>query len=141
MTRLTPLILTLLFALPAMADTTPRKTRINNRCTMYAMCESQAAVNECVSINDGDEIVHQVGRFAHYTFYSTRSTAANYSCDIMTSTLGFDAAVSTDQVNTASITDEVPVYTMAVLLHKFWVTCPTLDADLVNIDVVICAME
>lgn len=130
----------LLLPLTALADTKPGKTRLNNRCTTYHMCALQGAVNECKDAS-GEVIVHQVGRRADFVFYSTSSTAANYSCDIITNTLGYDNAITTDQVNTASITDEVPVYTMAVLLHKFWVTCPTLDADLVNIDVVICARE
>lgn len=138
MFRLAPLLL--LFPLAASADVKPTTTRINNRCTSYAMCVSQTATSECVDAG-GEVIVHTVGRFAHYTFYSTESTAANYSCDIITNKLGYDAAVTTDQVNTTSITDEAPVYTMAVLLHKLWVTCPTIDADEVSIKVDICARD
>jgi hypothetical protein len=139
--RLLPLILLLLPCL-ALADVKPDTTRLNNRCTMYAICKQQSVINECVSHRDNTQkLVLEVGRFAHYTFYSTRSTAADYSCDIMTNTLGYDGAVSTDQVNTTSITDEAPVYTMAVLLHSLWITCTAIDADLVNIDVVVCAME
>ena len=132
------LLALLLLPTVALADTKPGKTRINNVCTMYAMCALQSATGECVDASGG-VIVHTVGRRADFTFYSTRSTAADYSCDIITNTLGYDAAITTDQVNTDSITDEVPVYTMAVLLHKFWVTCSAIDADVVNIDVVICA--
>jgi hypothetical protein len=124
--KLLPLIL-LLLPLAASADTKPGTTRLNNRCTTYHMCTSQAATGECVDAS-GDVIVHKVGRRADFTFYSTRSTAADYECNIWTNTLGFDAQVSIDQVNTVSITDEVPVYTMAVLLNRFWVTC-TLCTD------------
>jgi hypothetical protein len=142
--RFLPLLLLLLPTL-AFADTKPDTTRLNNRCTTYSLCKLQAATGECVSHRDGDEIVHQVGRFAHYTFYSTTSTDSSYSCDIMTNTTGFDASVAdstqTDQVNTTSITDEAPVYTMAVLLHKLWITCSEWTDGVINIDVDICAME
>lgn len=139
--KLLPLILLLLPTLAQAADIAPARTRINNRCTSYAMCVAEAGTGECQDASNTDEIVHKVGRFAHYTFYSTKSTAANYSCDIYTSNEGFNGATATDQVNTTSITDEAPVYTMAVLLHFFWIACPTITADLVTIDVVICAME
>jgi hypothetical protein len=139
--KLLPLLLLLLPTL-AFADTKPDATRLNNRCTTYSLCKLQVATGECVSHRDGDEIVHQVGRYAHYTFYSTTSTSSSYECDIMTNTLGFDDAVSTDQVNTTSITDEAPVYTMAVLLHKLWITCIEVNVDgVINIDVDICAMD
>jgi len=122
----------------AWADTDPRRTKINNRCTSYAMCPAHSGTGECT---DGtDEIVLQVGRYSHYTFYSTPSAATNYSCDIHTSDEGFDAATATDQVNSTSITDEAPVYTMAVLLRHFWVACTVNDVT-VTINVVICAME
>ena len=137
--RLLPLILLLLPSLALAADVKPARTRVNNRCTSYAMCAAQSGTGECVS--GSDEIVHQVGRFAHYTFYSTKSSSTNYSCDIYTSNEGFNAATATDQVNTTSITDEAPVYTMAVLLRHFWIACPTNDDNVVNIDVVICAMD
>lgn len=138
------LILLLLPTL-ASADIEPDKTRINNRCTSYAICNLQSATGECVSHRTADELVLEVGRFAHYTFYSTESTASSYTCDIITNTDGFDASVTdstqTDQVNTISITDEAPVYTMAVLLQKFWVTCSEVADNVVNIDVVICGMD
>jgi hypothetical protein len=139
-----PLIATLLVAacpLAYAADVAPTKTRVNNRCTSYAMCVAEAGTGECQDSTDTDEIVHQVGRFAHYTFYSTKSTSTDYSCDIHTSNVGFNAATTTDQVNTTSITDEAPVYTMAVLLHYLWVACTTNSGEGVTIDAVICAME
>jgi len=136
MMRLLPFTFLLLPAL-ALADVKPVSTRLNNKCMSYAMCSSQSAASECVN-GDNEVIVHEIGRYAHFTFYSTESTATNYSCDIITNKLGYDNAVTTDQVNTTSITDEAPVYTMAVLLHKFWVTCPTLADNVVHINVDIC---
>lgn len=138
-------MLLLLLPVAALADVEPDKTRINNRCMSYAMCKQQAATGECVAARESDEIVLDVGRFAHYTFYSTTSTATSYTCNIITNTDGFDASVAastqTDQVNTASITDEAPVYTMAVLLHKLWITCSEVADNVVNINVVICGMD
>ena len=136
-----PLLL-LLPALALAADVKPEKTRVNNRCTSYAMCVEELDLNECQDSTNTDEIVLQVGRFAHYTFYSTKSTNTNYSCDIHTSNEGFGAATATDQVNTISITDEAPVYTMAVLLQQVWIACTAISiVGSVTIDVVICAME
>jgi hypothetical protein len=139
------ILLSLLLPTLALADEKPDTTRINNRCTSYAICKQQAATGECVSHRTGDELVMNVGRKSDYTFYSTTSTAASYSCNIMTNTTGFDASVAdstqTDQVNTASITDEAPVYTMHVLLHQLWVTCSEWSGDLINIDVVVCTAD
>jgi len=133
----------LLLLLPALAwaDATPAKTRVNNRCQSYRMCDAQASTGICTSVSDADEIVLQIARFAHYTFYSIQSTATNYSCDIMTNNQGYDANNTADQVNTISITDEAPVYTMGVLLRYLWITCPTLADNQVTIDVVVCVME
>lgn len=130
----------LLLPLVASADTKPSTSRLNNRCTTYHMCTLQAATGECKDAS-GEVIVHAVGRRADFTFYSTRSTATSYTCDIITNKLGFDNKVNVDQVNTDSITDEVPVYTMAVLLHKFWITCSEVADNVVHIDVDICARD
>ena len=138
--RLLPLLL--LFPTLALAgDIAPARTRVNNRCTSYAMCVAEAGTGECQDASNSDEIVLQVGRFAHYTFYSTKSNATDYTCNIFTSNEGFTAATATDQVNTASITDEAPVYTMAVLLRHFWINCSAIADNSVTLDVTICAME
>lgn len=140
--RTLPLILLLLTS-TAFADEKPDTTRVNNRCTSYAICNLQAATGECVSQRTGDELVMKVGSPAYYTFYSTTSTASSYSCDIVTNTTGFDASVAdstqTDQVNSTSITDEVPVLPMFVLLHQLWVTCSERADGVINIDVLVCA--
>lgn len=137
MTRFLLLILLLLPTLVLAADVKPAKTRVNNRCTSYAMCVAQSGTGECVS--GSDEIVQHVGFTANYTFYSTRSTSTDYVCNIFTNNEGYAGGVPTsDQVNTASITDEVPVYTMRVLLRHFWIACSTNVDNVVNIDVVIC---
>ena len=120
------------------ADIKPGRTNINNRCAEYAMCAAQSGTGECVK--GSDEIVHQVGFMANYIFYSTRSTSTDYICNIFTSNEGFNAATATDQVNTAAITDEVPVYTMRVLLRHFWIACSTNADNVVNIDVLICGV-
>ncbi len=134
-------LLVLLLPCIAFADEKPDSTRVNNRCASHSICKNQSTTGECVSHRTGDELVMEVGRRADYTFYSTPSTASDYSCDIHTSSVGFDAAGTTDQVNTTSITDEAPVYTMSVLLHYLWVACTTVTGGNVNIDVVICARE
>ncbi len=138
MTRLLPTLLLLLPTLTWAADVKPARTRVNNRCTEYAMCAAQSGTGECKS--GADEIVHQVGFMANYTFYSTKSTSTDYICNIFTSNEGFNAATATDQVNTAAITDEVPVYTMRVLLRHFWVACSTNTGTGVTIDVLICGV-
>jgi len=139
MTRLLPILLLFLPTLALAADVKPGKTRVNNRCTSYAMCAAQSGTGECVS--GSDEIVHHVGFMANYTFYSTRSTSTTYSCDIYTNSEGFNGRAGEDQVNTASITDAVPVYTMRVLLRHFWIACDVNSSDdVVNIDVLICGV-
>jgi len=134
-----------LLLLPALAaaDVEPIKTALNNNCSSYLMCDNETGTDECLDAFDQDEIVLTMGRHATYTLYSTRTTAANYSCDIWTNKTGFDASVAdstqTDQVNTASITDEAPVYTMVVLLHKLWVDCTVNSADTsIIIEAVVC---
>ena len=126
----------------ALADTEPRSTKPSPRCLSYKICQSQTATGECVSPANGDELVVTVGRMAKYTFYSTESTASSYTCDIITNTTGFDQSVTdstaTQQVNTTSITDEEPVYTMVVLLQKLWVSCSEVADNAVNIDMIVC---
>jgi hypothetical protein len=143
MTRLIPILLLLIPAL-SWADAKPAKTKLNNKCTSYRMCDAQTVTGECVNKDPTpDQIVLNVGYVASYTYYSTQSTASSYSCDIITNKTGFDASVAdstqTDQVNTASITDEVPVYTNFVLLHRFWITCSEVADNSVTIDVDVCA--
>ena len=130
------LLFLLLPSLALAADAKPEKTRINNACTSYAMCYQQTNTGECTT--GSDEIVHHVGFRADYTVYSTKSTATDYTCDIFTSNEGFNGATATDQVNTASITDEVPVYTMVVLLRYVWVACNPITGGYVTIDFDIC---
>jgi len=137
MTRFLPLILLLLPSLALAGDVKPAKTRVNNKCISYAMCAAQAGTGECVK--GTNEIVQRVGFPAYYTFYSTKSDSTDYVCNIFTNNEGYAGGVPTsDQVNTASITDEVPVYTMKVLLQHFWIACSTNADNFVNIDVVIC---
>ncbi len=139
MTRLLPIILLRLPTLALAADVKPGKTRVNNRCTSYAMCAAQSGTGECVS--GSDEIVQHVGFMANYTFYSTRSTSTDYICNIFTNDEGYlGGTPASDQVNTASITDEVPVYTMRVLLRHFWIACSTNTGGVINIDVLICGV-
>jgi hypothetical protein len=132
--------LLLLLALPAFADTEPTKTKINNTCYDYNMCVAETTTSACTN-QHGDEIVLDVGRYANYTFYSTQTTSTDYSCDIYTAELGFDAAVATDQVNTTSITDEAPVLLLAGLLGKIWLICPTNADNSVVINARVCTAE
>jgi hypothetical protein len=141
------LLLPLLLLLPSLtfaADVKPSATTLNNKCKSWAMCVAQGSTGVCVDASN-DVIVHTVGRVATYTFYSTTSTASDYICNIMTNKTGYTSSVdnstATDQVNTASITDEAPVYTMHVQLHKLWITCPTLANNVVNINVDICPRD
>ncbi len=143
MTRLLPILLLLIPAL-AWADAKPAKTKLNNKCTSYRMCDAQASTGVCVNGDSTpDQIVLNYGFKANFTYYSTLSTASSYSCNIITNTTGHDASVAdstqTDQVNTASITDEAPVYTNVVLLRQFWMTCSEVADNSVTIDVAICA--
>ena len=138
MTRLIPILLLLLPALAFAADVKPGKTRINNRCTSYAMCVAQSGTGECKS--GSDEIVNHVGFPAYYTLYSTKSTATDYTCDIFTSNEGFNGRTAEDQVNSTSITDEIPVYPMFVFLRHFWINCSTITGGAVTIDAEICGI-
>lgn len=134
-----PFLLLLIPSL-ALADVKPKATRVNNRCTQYAMCATETTTNECKD-KDGQVIVLGLDRYARMTFYSTKSSSINYSCDIFTSNEGFDNKTASDQVNTTSITDEAPVYTLVALLRDFWMICPTNDNNSVTIDVVVCAAD
>ena len=136
-------IFALLLLLPAVAwaDHDPDSTRVNNRCTQYRMCDGQTSTGICTSPKDADELVLEVGRYAYYTFSAIPSTATNYSCDILSNHDGYDADNTSDQVNTTSITDEAPMYTLGALLKYLWITCPTLDDNQVTIDVVVCPMD
>ena len=141
MRLLLPLLLLPAFAF---ADVEPIKKvpALNNTCSSYLMCDTMSGTGECVDKFDSDQIVLTMGRHATYTFYSTRSTSTDYVCNIFTNKTGFDASVAdstqTDQVNTASITDEAPVYTMVVLLHKLWINCSTNADNSVIIEVDVC---
>jgi hypothetical protein len=130
--------LLLLPSLAFAADVKPQKSKINNICTSYAMCVAETGTGECQDASDTDEIVHHVGFRAEYVVYSTKSTATDYSCDIFTSNEGFNGATATDQVNTTSITDEEPVYTMTVLLRHVWFNCSTITGGAVTIDMEVC---
>jgi hypothetical protein len=129
-----------LFTLPALADRAPEFTRLNNRCNTYKLCDAYAGTTECTSLRDADEIVLELNRKAAIALYSTES-AGNYSCDVYTSTEGFDAATATDQVNTTSISDEAPVLLIQGVFEHLWIKCPTNDATDVTIDALVCPLE
>jgi len=120
------------------ADIKPARTKINNLCTSYRMCDAEAGTGVCQDPTGADEIVLHVGRLADYTLYSTLSTAADYTCNIFTSSDGTPGSGTNKQVNTISITDEDAVYTMRVLLRYLWINCSAIAANLVTIDAVVC---
>ncbi len=137
--RLLPILLILIPSI-AWADIKPARTRVNNRCTQYRMCNAETDTGICLGA-DGDEIVLHVGQTARYTFSSILSTATDYTCNILTNLQGFDVDNTSDQVNTASITDEIPMYTMKVLLRYLWITCPTIADNQITIDVIVCKVN
>lgn len=141
MKRLAPLLL-LLPSLALAADVAPARTRVNNRCTSYQLCSAESdTAAPCRDPSGTNDIVLHVGRFAHYTFYSTPSSATDYVCNIFTSDDGTPGSGKNDQVNTATITDEAPVYTMAVLLRYLWMNCSTISGGTITINTVVCAMD
>ena len=118
------------------ADKAPARTKVNNKCNSYRMCDAEADTGECKDPSGTDEIVFRSGTDSKYTFYSTPSSATDYICNIHTSNVGFTA--SSDQVNTATITDEAPVYLMSVLLQHLWVACNPITGGTITIDMVVC---
>ncbi len=142
-------LLPLLLLLPTLAlatDVKPSSVKLNNKCRTYSMCVNQTATGVCVAAGSSDVIVLSMGRVATYVFYSNLSTTASYTCNIMTNKKGYtysdDNSTATDQVNTASITDDAPVYIMHVLLHKLWITCSERQAGGgIYIDVDVCPRD
>ena len=130
-------VLALLAVPTAWADVPPTRTKVNNRCNQYRMCDAHTGTTDCGAAVD--EIVLHVGQWANYTFSSIQSVGS-HSCDIISNLQGHDAASGVgDTVNTTAITDEAPMYTMRVLLRHFWLTCSE-NATSVTIDVIICPL-
>lgn len=145
MKRLTILIAFLLLVVfdATAADIKPARTKVNNLCSSFRLCDAEGDTGVCQDPTGTDEIVFFSGRTSDYTLYSTLSTSADYTCNIFTSSDGTPSSGTNDQVNTASITDEVPVYTMNVLLQYLWINCSAIDTgagfgDRVTIDAVVC---
>ena len=135
-----PFLLAGLFVHSALAaDIKPARTKVNNICTSYRLCDAELGTGVCQDSSNTDEIVLHVGQAADYILYSNLSTATNYSCDIFTSSDGTPGSGTITQVNTASITDEAPAYTMFVPLRYLWINCSTIDGGLVvTIDALVC---
>ncbi len=139
MKLLFPLLLAGLFVHSALAgDIRPARTRVNNICSSYQLCNAEEGTGVCQDSTNTDEIVFFSGLASYYTLYSTLSTASDYTCNIFTSSDGTPGSGTNDQVNTASITDENPVYTMFVLLQYVWINCSTIADNAVTIDAVVC---
>ena len=140
MSRLTLLLLLSVFFAQSIyaVDIAPARTKVTNKCTSYRMCDAEAGTGVCQDPSNTDDIVLKIGTTADYTLYSEDSTATDYTCNIFTSNNGTPGAGKNDQVNTASITDEVPVYTMFVLLRYWWINCSAIADNTVTIDAVAC---
>lgn len=136
------LVFLLLPSLALSADIKPARTKVNNLCSSFRLCDAEIGTGVCQDPTNTDEIVFFSGRTSDYTLYSTLSTSSNYTCNIFTSSDGTPSSGTNDQVNTASITDEVPVYTMNVLLQYLWINCSAIDVggglDSITIDAVVC---
>ncbi len=131
----------LLLPVAALAvDIKPARTKVNNKCSSFKMCDAEAGTGPCQDVSNTDEIVHHVGLWANYKFDSLLSGASDYSCDILTNSVGSAASAASDQVNTTSITDEEQVYTMRVLLRYIWITCSLNTGADITIDVTICPL-
>ena len=110
-------------------------------CTTYNMCKAQTAVGDCTDLPaSGATRVKRVAGKSHLSFYSTQSTATNYSCDIFSNDVGHDLLSGVGhQINTASLTQLSPILTFDGQFRFVWVTCPTLDDNQVTITLEVCA--
>ena len=127
--------LLILIPVTAFADQAPARTKVNAKCMQYRMCDAEGDTGVCLG-DAAQEIVLHVGQYADYIFDSVQSVGS-YTCNIFTNNQGHDAQATNDQVNTTSITDEEPIYTMRVLLRYLWINCSEIVTT-VTIDVLVC---
>ena len=120
-----------LMATTSSADTAPAATSLAMTSTVYTMCPGQddADVGVCTVSSGGDEIVLNAAGFKSLTFYSNESTAATYTCDVYSSSIGFDAAPTGGfKVNVTSLSESQKIITLSGPFLSVWVKCPAINA-------------
>lgn len=134
------LIVSLLLAGIAHADTDPGPIEQRPGCKVYTMCDAQVTTGDCTVLpTSGDERVVKVLSFSNLTFYGLQSVGAPYECNIVSNDEGHDAAVGVGfQVNSTSLTDLAPILSISGLFYHIWVNCPTIETS-VTVTALVCS--
>ena len=120
-----------IMATQSAADTAPVATSPAKTSTVYTMCPGQddADVGICTVSSGGDEIVLNAAGFKSLTFYSNESTATTYTCDVYSSSVGYDAAPTGGfKVNVTSLSESQKIITLSGPFLNVWVSCPSINA-------------
>lgn len=112
----------------AWADKPPLSQSPEAGGTVYTMCSAQTATGICK--RDSDEIVLNGAGLQALTFYASETTSTTYTCNIHSSSVGYDDGPTLGfQVNTTSMSEAQPVLTLSGPFSYLWITCPAINAD------------
>jgi len=133
---LTVVLIALIASTVAIADTNPASTSSTKTSTLYTLCDAQAFgdTGVCTDGSGGDEIVLDGSGLKSVTFYSNESTASSYTCNVMSSSVGFDAAPSGGfKVNQTALSAAQKIITLTGPFVKLWITCPTITDGAITV--------
>jgi hypothetical protein len=118
----------------ANADVAPTVIRdMGSVGVVYVMCDAEA--DDDTDCGAADEIVADVAGFSSITFYSTRSTATTYTCNVMSNALGHDAVTGDGfDVSATPLSDTQEAITLSGPFSYVWVTCGTITGGNVTVD-------
>lgn len=106
-------------------------------CKLWQMCND--STNGVCENGSADEVVFGPKRKTKMAFYSTRSTATAYACDLYTNDQGFDASTGNGyKFNNAQITETQEHISYEGVFHSVWVDCAGIVGGNVIITVLAC---
>ena len=137
--KLLAMLVVLLVAELAIAETPPRFTRPHPDASLYVLCDAEANSGVCKR-DDGagdEEIVLNASGLGSMTFSSMRSGAGTYTCDIYTRDESYDATPAGNgfKSNVTSLSDTQETTTLSGPFMAVWMNCTLGTATEVTVTV------
>ena len=124
--KLLAMLVVLLVAGPAMADTAPSYTRYGDGI-LYKMCDAEdtAGPGPCQNASGTEVIVVNAASFDSVTFYAMQSAAGTFTCDVFSRDAPYDTAAAGNgsQVNLTSLSASAESLTLVGPFVWLWLEC------------------
>ena len=115
--KLLAMLVVLLVAGPAIADTPPSQIRYSDKAVLYTMCDAETTAGPAACQNAGNTevIVVNASAYDSLTFYAMQAAAGTFTCDVYSRDEPYDTAAAGNgfKINVTSLSGSQEVITLS----------------------------